>query len=268
MAETKSQALILYRPDAEAGETVREPSGHYYRSLSLDELQMNSRQLSPRCLVISKGANMKTRLPKPECVIKVGDGRGFLLHSAHYPHTVVVTAAHCLPSLPPAHPAAFWYERTYPDLLGPLTGERKIWTECMFVDPVNDIAVLGTPEPQELYEQARAYDDVIYNAPVLRLSSNLTKDGWVMTLDREWVPTPLHVFSGLYGTSLSIGMTKAGMSGSPILNTAGWAVGLVAVGAESCAVECEKQGPQPILYRHLPGWCLPHLKSRIKRELA
>ena|SRR5579872_6474994 len=42
MAENKSQAsqaLIIYKPKAEGGETVREPSGHYYRSLSLDELQ-------------------------------------------------------------------------------------------------------------------------------------------------------------------------------------------------------------------------------------
>jgi hypothetical protein len=193
-----------------------------------------------------------SRLPKSECVIKVGDGRGFILQ--HHPRRIIVTAAHCLPHLPPAHAAASWHERTYGKLLGPLEGSgNKICTECMFVDPVADIAVLGTPETQELYEEADAYDELIDNAPALRLSSNLTNQGWVLKLDRQWVQIPLHVFSGPYGMSLSIGFTKAGMSGSPILNDAGRAVGVISVGADA---------PQPILCRNLPGWCLRNMKRK------
>src|SRR5215472_6256348 len=58
-------------------------------------------------------------------------------------------------------PAMYDAERTYPNLLGPLGSERRIWAECLFVDPVADIAVLGQPDGQELFEQAGAYDGLI-----------------------------------------------------------------------------------------------------------
>jgi hypothetical protein len=36
---------------------------------------------------------------------------------------MIVTAAHCLPHLPPAHPYSYSYERGYMKLLGPLNGK-------------------------------------------------------------------------------------------------------------------------------------------------
>lgn len=120
-------------------------------------------------------------LPKPSCVLKVGEGgRGFVFE---YPYDVpesllrelrsrlsgkhrlkrrlwprvIVTAAHCLGKLPPRHAMAFAEEKTY-NLLGSLDGgTANICAECLFVDPVADIAVLGAPDNQanqEMYEQA------------------------------------------------------------------------------------------------------------------
>ena len=70
----------------------------------------------------------------------------------------------------------------------------------------------------------------------------------------------LEVFSGIGSTSLSIDPTEPGMSGSPILNNAGLAVGIVAVGTEIVSKNRERKnkraGPQPILARDLPGWLL------------
>jgi hypothetical protein len=84
-------------------------------------------------------------------VVTVGYGRGFLLDAPETRHKrVIVTAAHCLPHLPPAHGAAYLSERTYADLLGPLGEAPTIWTECLFADPVADIAVLTEPDGQEL----------------------------------------------------------------------------------------------------------------------
>jgi hypothetical protein len=102
-------------------------------------------------------------------VITVGGGRGFVIQVAEpnpnqkeirlmgkfrrprrwIKSRVVVTASHCLPHLPPAHPAAFRHERTYQALLSPLD-ERipLITTECLFADPVADIAVLSEPDDQ------------------------------------------------------------------------------------------------------------------------
>jgi hypothetical protein len=87
--------------------------------------------------------------PTPESVpalttaiIKVGDGRGFLVAAGPRIGRCVITAAHCLPHLPPPHPASYTAERTYTKLLGGLDEECAIWAECLFVDPVADVAVL------------------------------------------------------------------------------------------------------------------------------
>jgi hypothetical protein len=50
-------------------------------------------------------------------VITVGDGRGFVVEG-NRGKLCVITAAHCLQDLPPAHPGSYLEERTYPNLLG------------------------------------------------------------------------------------------------------------------------------------------------------
>jgi hypothetical protein len=114
-------------------------------------------------------------LPDPACVLKVDDGHGFVVEYRRKLPTlpknmrniwvagkltrplsfltehVVVTAAHCLPHMPPADGAAFAEERTYTNLLGKLNCEEcDVLTECLFVDPVADVAVLGAPDEEEL----------------------------------------------------------------------------------------------------------------------
>jgi hypothetical protein len=154
---------------------------------------------------------------------------------------------------------AFFWERTYKDLLGSLDGSKNdVCAECLFVDPVADIAVLGCPDEQEMGQRAEAYHELVDEAPAIRIGKPRSGRAWVLTLHGHWTPTPVKV-SGLYGTSLSIGPTLPGMSGSPILNDAGRAVGLVAIGGETISkgkrqqMEMAMQGPQPILSRDLPA---------------
>jgi hypothetical protein len=68
-----------------------------------------------------------------KAIVKVGDGRGFVVQGARE-RRYVITAAHCLPHLPPAFGHSYLEERTYPRLLGPLADEPTIWAECLFVD--------------------------------------------------------------------------------------------------------------------------------------
>lgn len=198
------------------------------------------------------------------CVVKVGEGRGFIIknYNDHGPrptslprkygwcrfleNNLIVTAAHCLPKLPPAHAASFTEERTYP-LLGTLDGSIKdVFGECLFVDPIADIAVLGEPSKQEPFYRAEDYQELIADRPTLPFAKARSGRGWVLSLEGHWVRTKLDVCGG----SLSIGPTKSGMSGSPILNDAGRAVGVVVV-----------SGQQPLLSRALPGWLLDELWS-------
>jgi hypothetical protein len=101
-------------------------------------------------------------------LLKVGDGgRGFVIEAGD---RIVITAAHCLVAddrpLPPAHPWSYTAERTYPGLLGPLCEAKPtVWAECLFVDPIADIAVLGSPDNQELSDEAEAYEQLIRTVP-------------------------------------------------------------------------------------------------------
>ena len=89
-------------------------------------------------------------------VVTVGNGRGFVVSWGH--NRLVVTAAHCLPRLPPPHGASYLEEWTYEKLLSPLGDKPAVWAECLFADPIADVSVLGSPDNQELFEEAQAYE--------------------------------------------------------------------------------------------------------------
>jgi hypothetical protein len=93
-------------------------------------------------------------------VVKIGDGRGFVVEGEGA-NRLVITAAHCLPFFPPCFAGSYLEERTYQDILGPLDGTPVAWAECLFVDPVSDLAVLGPPDNQDLAEQFFAYESFV-----------------------------------------------------------------------------------------------------------
>jgi hypothetical protein len=74
------------------------------------------------------------RTVSTQAVVTVGDGRGFVVK--HHHERVIITAAHCLPFLPPPCTVSYLKERTYKALLGPLGSDPTVWAECLFVDPV------------------------------------------------------------------------------------------------------------------------------------
>jgi hypothetical protein len=77
-------------------------------------------------------------------VLQVGDGRGFLVEVANqyfdYPKRSIVTAAHCLPKMPPCHTGMYLNENTYSNLVGPLGEKPSLTVECLFADPISDLA--------------------------------------------------------------------------------------------------------------------------------
>ena len=102
-------------------------------------------------------------------VVAVDGRRGFIIEATldHIQGRLIVTAAHCLPRLPPALATASAEERTYPKLLGPLGKRRpQVSAECVFADPVADIAVLAAPDDQQRWEEAKlngSYWDLLYD---------------------------------------------------------------------------------------------------------
>jgi len=246
-------------------------------SLAIETLEVSPEQQKSH----RHGGSSMTKYPNPSCVVKVGGvggGRGFVIEhricvnnpdfetvqspERFYSVTrrLVITAAHCLPNLPLAHAYPNPEERFYQDLLGSLDGTKsKVCSECLFADPVADIAVLGCPDEQRLVEEADAYHALTDDVPTLAIAKARSGRAWLLALDGvRWIPTTIRLVSGIYGTVLSIDPPEAGMSGSPILNDAGRAVGVVAVGPATVTTSRERlineeAGPQPILMRDLPA---------------
>jgi hypothetical protein len=154
-------------------------------------------------------------------VVTVGEARGFVVCDEREPSTprlLVITAAHCLPYFPPCASASQTEDRTYKMLLGPLGERPTVWAECLFADPVGDIAVLGSPDTQDLQHEAERYDALTEAATPLPIA-DAPEDGhgWLLSLDGQWFQCtaqhnggPLWLFNAVEGI---IG----GMSGSPIV---------------------------------------------------
>lgn len=226
-------------------------------------------------------------------VIRVGGGRGFVVEGGTTRY--IITAAHCLPELPPAHGSSYTWECTYPKLLGQLGNEPTVWCECVFADPVSDIAVLAEPDNQILSEKAEAYKALVEAAvpiPVAEPSSEpiaeevarlaslgitatanyATREcpAFLLTLDNVWRPcTVRHRLNGML-TILGFkeGIAR-GMSGSPILAENGAAIGLMCLGTGGPGDDRPSEGgPQPWLMGNLPGWLLAQLKANPRTKVG
>ena len=195
-------------------------------------------------------------------VVTVGEGRGFIVETTR--DRLVVTAAHCLPHFPPALAIALTQERTYAALLGPLGGrEADVWTECMFADPIADIAVLGAPDYQALFEEAEAYDELIDDGPVLQIADPPPRGpAWLLTLDGQWARCEVQHSRGPLWISDAAEPIMGGMSGSPILDPDGAAIGVVCCSSGGPGEIHTEGGPNPKLTDSLPGWMLRELAAR------
>jgi hypothetical protein len=192
-----------------------------------------------------------------DAILSVGGGRGFIVQPPG--SRVVITAAHCLPDLPPV-PNFRAEERTYPRLLGPLGQSRpSIWAECLFVDPIADIAGLGEPDDVNLRDERLAYRELIYGCPTLPIGKLIgSRLAWLLGRDGEWErcavsrsPLEHHVWVEHAATE----GTVPGTSGSPIVLTDGQAIGIITTG----------EYLNPPLTDCLPGWLLPKLSRRRRR---
>jgi hypothetical protein len=172
---------------------------------------------------------------------------------------LVITAAHCLPRTPVAHPWAN-DDRTW-KLLAPFGEEPAITAECLFVDPVADIAVLGSPDNESMYKEAEAYDELTESAkalPVGILKRELSAElpGWLLSLAGDWFRCTVQYNDKLWMGGLwtkTNGKIEGGMSGSPILADNGAAIGVLSC---SGGVDQTEGGPHARLGAHLPRWLL------------
>jgi len=229
---------------------------------------------------MSEPANARAWL---RSVVSVSGGRGFVIQSRDG-QRLVVTAAHCLTRgelyLPPALSSSDTQERTYANLLGLLGAEQTIWAECLFVDAVADIAVLGSPNTQELWEEAAAYEALVgASVPLvpgrlaLARERHALQDGtvifgqpvaeseaWLLARSGRWFSCRVRVTERAIWISDAAEGIHGGMSGSPIVAPNGRAIGVVCTSdgvvkpGQPNINDHREGGPNPYLSANLPGW--------------
>jgi hypothetical protein len=187
-------------------------------------------------------------------VITVGHGRGFIVEGAGEP--LVITAAHCLPFLPPASPSFGLEARTYGPLLAPRGEAPRAWAACRFVDPIADIAVLGPPDAPHAddYKALMAAATALPIGDRLRHPVNFWAPARLLSLDGRWFSCTIRHFGGPLWITHAAQRVLGGMSGSPIVTEAGTAIGVV------CTTTSPREGgPNARLSDNLPGWLLRNI---------
>src|SRR5262249_24982412 len=133
---------------------------------------------------------------------------------------------------------------------------------------VADIAVLGSPDGQALYDEAEAYDMLVEEAGALNIGTlpngnnfqgTPFHQGFLLSLDGKWNKCAVQVGGNDAWDRLLIRDAKqgivGGMSGSPIL-VDGKAVGLMAVSGGAIGGLHNEGGPNPRLTANLPSGLL------------
>ena len=219
-------------------------------------------------------------------VVRVGDGRGFIVESSGRfgRDRIIITAGHCLPVVPPCYGFSSPAERTYEKLLARLGEQPSVWCECLFIDPIADIAILGSPDSQEWSDQADKYKALVEAAtsvavaeppsqPIaeeiarlaeLRLSERVQWamrecPAFLLSLNNRWFPCRVqHAPNNMLWISDAADEIAGGMSGSPIIAEGGSAIGIVCTASEEGGAST-RGGPNPRLMGNLPGWFLKTL---------
>ncbi len=188
-------------------------------------------------------------------IVTVGGGRGFVVDGPC--GLLIITAAHVLPHLPPALAICTGYERSYLELLAQLSDKPTVMAECLFVDLVADIAVLGSPDMQEFCNEAEAYEEFVEaSLPLPIKDAAETEVVWLLSLDGEWFKADAKTFGGPIWLDNATAGIMDGMSGSPIVTNEGEAIGVVCSASKDSATDGDKAsrgGPEPRLMHSLPG---------------
>jgi hypothetical protein len=148
-----------------------------------------------------------------------------------------------------------------PRLPRPLGGPSDVWAECVFANPVTDLAVLCEPDNQALSDQADAYRQLTEAATPFALGrlrfshprrglpfDPAFSDAKMLSLDGEWFACRITSYGRVLSVEAPTQQIEDG-SGSPIIRPDGSATGVLCIGSER-----DGGGPNPLLFDQLPAW--------------
>jgi S1-C subfamily serine protease len=196
-------------------------------------------------------------------VVQVGGGRGFVVAAGE--DRYVVTAAHCVPreQRPTPH-LANTSKLTCRDIIGTRGKKPTIWGDLCVYILTNDVAVFTAPDAQDLSDRHDRYvsfterrsmvigRELVAIEPYLRTPAN-GAPAFVLSLAGEWHPCTVHYDGRLL--TISGALIEGGMSGSPIINADGAAIGLISTS------DADGMNIHPSLMGCLPPWLLAKLDN-------
>ncbi|UPT87978.1 serine protease [Bradyrhizobium barranii subsp. apii] len=184
-------------------------------------------------------------------VVQVGGGgRGFIVRAGI--DRFVVTAAHCVPreGIPTPHLSNDASDLTFENIIGPLGGEPTIWGELCVYGLTDDIAAFCEPAVGDLedeYAQYVAFTDAAALVIGDRPDVGTETAAFVLSLDGAWQRCIAHNDGRFLHISSPDRIIETGMSGSPIVDESGAAIGLISTGNGPSLTAC------------LPPWLLRRL---------
>jgi hypothetical protein len=194
-------------------------------------------------------------------------GRGFIAGTGI--DRYVVTAAHCAPleQLPRPHLANSSSELAFKGMIGRLSSKRQtIWAELCVFGLTDDVAVFAAPDAQDLPDQNAQYERFTNAATMIGIGRPPSLSAPINGKPRRgrphgcsrstanWRSCVVHSTGRFLSiTSGARGIIEGGMSGSPIIDTYGAAIGLVSTGDYSL-------NRHPSLMDCLPPWLLRELR--------
>ena len=102
------------------------------------------------------------------------------------------------------------------------------WAECLFADPIADIAVLGMPDDQALPDEANSYNRLLASRQPLLITDAPARKckARLLLLDGEWFECSIHRGNAWLSVEPA-DVVIPGISGSPIISLDGRAFGLL-----------------------------------------
>ena len=187
-------------------------------------------------------------------VIKVGDGgRGFIVRTAG-DERLILTARHCLDEIPSPLNTKIT-DRLVHAAAGPLDGPLTVALRPVFADSVGDLAVFAAPTMRDHEAEAEAYNDFIAGRHCFDIAAPSPHCARARALDLagHWVDVAIEDVSGWLHLRPSV--LVPGMSGGPIIDSAGRAIAICSNTASS----------QPIIVERLPSFLARQLHADLRR---
>jgi hypothetical protein len=194
-------------------------------------------------------------------IVRVGDGRGFVVSGR------VITAAHCIITPEPERAGGWTENNLRQNILGKLSKPNNVWAQIEVFSAMDDLAVLCEPDNQEISEECERYRKLIepsfgFRIGATPLPNDLDRWGdapeievYLLSLaDNDWHRcTAQSNGRGALILHQDSKLIKSGMSGSPILDAEGNAIGLISTTSGN------DFSTHPSLSDCLPPWLLRDL---------